>query len=221
MLPKPLLQLLPWRAQQLLSAVEQRATDLLLARLTPRIPLPPSVAHKKVLLLGASVGHQWRLHLPFANVRALQAYQYDKTPLLQTALAQRPDLVVLKQCAAYFPLTDPDAATGQLRGWIDQLREAGVRVALATVVPVTREHARQKPGRVQGLWAFNDWLRPHAAEHRLPLLDLEAALRCSAADRHLEETLHSGDGLHLTRRTYRERLDSLIPPLLLRAFADA
>jgi hypothetical protein len=91
---------------------------------------------------------------------------------------------------------------------------------LATVVPVTRSHAKDRPGRAEGLWAFNDWLRELCVSEGLALLDLEAALRTSASDRHLDDRLDSGDGLHLSRKTYRGYMDSLIPPLLLRAFAD-
>jgi lysophospholipase L1-like esterase len=91
---------------------------------------------------------------------------------------------------------------------------------LATVVPVTRGHAAAEPGRAEAVWAFNDWLRELAEASGVPLLDLEAALRCSTADRHLDEQLASPDGLHLRRAAYRTRLDPLILPLLLRTFAS-
>jgi ADP-ribose pyrophosphatase YjhB (NUDIX family) len=62
-------------------------------------------------------------------------------------------------------------------------------------------------------------VRELAEEQKVPLLDLEAALRCSPEDRHLAAGLDSGDGLHLSRSTYRDRLDPLIPPLLTRVFS--
>jgi hypothetical protein len=172
-----------------------------------------------VLVLGASVAKAWRLHRLFPNVRALELYQFDKTPLLEQAVEQRPDAAVIKHCAAYFP--GDEGRRRLVGGWLDQLRGAGIRPALATVAPVTRQHADRVPGRAEGLWAYNDWLRTLADEQQVPLLDLEAALRCSAADRHLQPRLDGGDGLHLNRRAYREVLDSLIPPLLLRIFTPA
>ena len=208
----------PWRVRQRLSAVTESARDRALGLVTPRIPLPPSVAHKTVVLVGASVGRDWRLHLPFPGAVTLDIYQFDKTEMVAEALRRGPDLVILKECAAYFPRDDPEASQALVRGWVEQVRAAGVAVALATVVPVTRDHAHAEPGRAEGLWAFNDWVRAHAADEGLAVLDLEAAVRCSAADRHLDDALHSGDGLHLSRRTYREHLDALIPPLLLRVF---
>ncbi len=220
MIPEQIKRMVPWRLRQLLSAVEENSRDRALALVTPKIPLPPSVAHKQVVLVGASVGHDWRLHLPFPGVETLDIYQFDKTPAVQQALLLGPDLVILKECAAYFPQDDAERGQALVAGWAEQVLAAGARVALATVVPVTRDHARAEPGRAEGLWEFNDWIRQYAADRDLPLLDLEAAVRCSAADRHLDDALHSGDGLHLSRRTYREHLDSLIPPLLLRAFCN-
>ncbi len=218
MIPQSLKQLVPWRVRQRLSAVKESTRDRALGLVTPRIPLPPSVAHKEVVLVGASVGKDWRLHLPFPGTVTLDIYQFDKSEMVAEALGRRPDLVILKECAAYFPLDDPEASQALVRGWIDQVRAADVAVALATVVPVTRDHALAEPGRAEGLWAFNDWVRGHASDHGLEVLDLEAAVRCAAEDRHLDDALHSGDGLHLTRRTYREHLDGLLPPLLLRVF---
>jgi len=194
-----------------------RATDLALAAVTHRIPLPPQVADRRVIFIGASVAKDWRLHLVFPRIKTLVTYEFDKSPLVEQALGQRPDAVVIKECAAYFP--GPGVRRELVQGWVRQIRAAGARPALATVVPVTREHAAGKPGRAEGLWAFNDWLRALCESEGVPLLDLEAALRCSAADRHLDERLDSGDGLHLTRRTYRRQMDGLIPPLLLRIFA--
>ena len=219
MFPQSIKRLVPWRLRQLLSAVKESGRDRALALVTPTIPLPPSVAHKRVVLVGASVGKDWRLHVPFPGLETLDIYQFDKTPAVAEALARRPDLVILKQCAAYFPLDDPEQGEELVVGWVRTVRAAGVKAALATVVPVTRTHAANQPGRAEGLWEFNRWVRRFAGEQQVPLLDLEAAVRCSAVDRHLDDALHNGDGLHLGWRTYREHLDSLIPPLLLRAFS--
>ena len=218
MIPRTIKRLLPWRLRRLLSALSERGRDSALALVTPKIPLPPSVAHKQAVLVGASVGKDWRLHLPFPGVTTLDVYQFDKTEAVGQALGRRPDLIILKECAAYFPLDDPEGSRELVTGWVEQVRAAGVKVALATVVPVTEAHAREKPGRAEGLWQFNRWVRAFGGQEQIPLLDLEAALRRSAEDRHLDDALHSGDGLHLSRRTYREHLDSLLPPLLLRTF---
>lgn len=205
------------RVRSLIEWGKEQLEERLLSLSTPRLPLPEALARQQVLLVGASVGKAWRLHIRFPNIRTLDHYAFDKGPILEAAIAARPDAIIIKECAAYFPNDGVDRSL--VPGWLQRVRSAGIRPVLATVVPVTRGHAAAAPGRVEALWAFNDWLRHLAEEQRVPLLDLEAALRCSPEDRHLAEGLDSGDGLHLKRSTYRERLDPLIPPLLARVFS--
>jgi len=209
--------MIPWRVKQAMGRVWDRASDRALQVVTHRIPLPEVVAHKRVVFIGASVARQWRLHLVFPRIETLATYEFDKTQLVQQAIQRRPDAIVIKECAAYFP--SPQVKRELVERWVVQIRDAGILPVLATVVPVTRAHAARRPGRAEGLWAFNDWVRDHCTTEGIPLLDLEAALRCCAADRHLDRQFDSGDGLHLSRRTYRQQLDSLIPVLLLRTFA--
>jgi hypothetical protein len=209
--------MIPWRVKQLAARVEEQVSDLALRMVTPRIPLPVMVADKRVILIGASVAKAWRLHLVFPRVQTLVTYAFDKSELVEQALRARPDAIIVKECAAYFP--SPEVRTELVERWVQQIRSAGIRPVLATVVPVTRSHAARVPGRAEGLWAYNDWVREHAAREEVQVLDLEAALWLSSARRYLNDRLDSGDGLHLGRQTYREHLDPLIPPLLLRTFA--
>ena len=209
-------KVVPWRVRDRLSRWRFAAENRALSLVTRPVPLPVSVAHREVLFLGASVGRDWRLHLVFPTIETLTAYQFDKGELVERAVQRAPDAVIIKECAAYFPPKRPHAE--QIPAWVERLRGAGIRPALATVVPVTREHARLVPGRAEGLWEVNDWLRDFARAEGVPLLDLEEALRISADERYLRDGLDSGDGLHLRRATYRERLDGLVPPLLLRTF---
>ena len=213
--------MLPWRVRNAGEAMRRRAEDAALSLATRQIPLPASVAHRRVHFLGASVGRDWRLHLVFPNIRTFTAYQFDKAELVASSHTwPRPDGVIIKECAAYFP-SEEQGRERLVQRWARGLRDAGIRVALATVVPVTVDHAALAPGRAEGLWAFNDWARGFCLEEGVHLLDLEATLRVSAGDRSLDPAWHSGDGLHLNRRAYRKRLDRLIPPLLLRMFTDA
>ena len=87
----------------------------------------------------------------------------------------------------------------------------------ATVAPVTRiahkpgalnalfRRLRGRPGaarRLDGIIAFNDWIRKFARAEQLIILDLERCLRVSGDDRSLRADLHSGDGLHLNQKAY-------------------
>ena len=61
--------------------------------------------------------------------------------------------------------------------------------------------------------AFNDWIREYAAEEGLVVVDLEAAVRTSDTDRHLNGRYATRDGMHLNSRAY-ERLDRIVVPAL-------
>lgn len=200
---------------------------------------------KHVVLLGASVGNAWQIDaLP---VRLKQAgtptnyrfefvgdYQYDKTETLKAILQRKqnkPDAVILKECAAYFP-GNSTRYQELMRGWVRNCRNAGVVPVLTTVAPVTRATSLKgivkdlaKPffgranaaARLKALLEFNDWIKAYVEEEGLAVLDLEAALRTSETDRRLREDLHSGDGLHLNPKGYA-LLDQIVLPALDRAF---
>jgi hypothetical protein len=190
----------------------------------------------KVLLLGASVGKAWNLkewaartHNDRVSLESVAFYEYDKSPALEEILMrpkrkfrltrtyikgffkpapQLPDVVVLKECAAYFP-GDAGQYRTLMTAWVARLREAKIEPILSTVVPVTREHARTHPGKIETIREHNDWIRRYAAQERLPLLDLEAALRTNDAARFLRDDFTSGDGLHLNTKAY-EILDRVM-----------
>jgi hypothetical protein len=75
------------RIRNLIEWGKDRIEDRLLSLSTPRLPLAEALARQQVLLLGASVGKAWRLHLRFPNIRALVHYAFDKGPILEAAIA--------------------------------------------------------------------------------------------------------------------------------------
>jgi hypothetical protein len=185
--------------------------------------------NKRIILLGASVGKAWNLkdfsqrtkngHFSFESIAF---YQYDKTEALEEILMrpkrkfhltrtyikgffkpspQLPDTIILKECAAYFP-GDSETYKALIEKWVVRIRTEKIGVILATVAPVTREHAETHKDRIETIWAFNDWIRRYAAQEHLPLLDLEAALRTDETSRFLNGDFTSGDGLHLNKKAY-------------------
>lgn len=200
---------------------------------------------KHVVLLGASVGHDWKIDsLPErlgqnsgANRYSFEFvgdYQFDKTQTLRTLLQRRknrPDAILLKECAAYFP-GDLSQYQELMKGWIKECRDAGVIPVPTTVVPVIRQQSlmsrikdtvkfllgRPTSGmQLERITQYNEWIRSYAASEKLAVLDLEAAVRKSAEDRSLRTDLHSGDGLHLNAGAYR-LLDPIVVPVLDQAF---
>lgn len=183
-------------------------------------PLAEASPPRRVVLLGASVGEAW--DLPHAARRMKRAdfavaysglYDFDKTPALDKVLARppRPDAVIIKECAAYFP-GDLPAYQKLVKGWVARCRRAGVRVILTTSCTVT-----QRGEQLRAIAAYNDWIRAWAARETLVVLDLEAGVRRSAQDRRLRADFAQEDGLHLVDAAYR-RLDPILFQALDRAF---
>ena len=178
-------------------------------------------APRYVVLVGASVGKDWDLS-SFPDRTGESGYvfgyrgkyKYDKedliTPLLSAPV--KPDTVIIKECAAYFP-EDADRIIEKLPEWVDLLRENGVTPVLATCVPVTKKNDEENPGRQEAINKANRFIRTYSAENNVGLLDLAETLRVSEADEHMREDFAQPDGLHLAPGAYSE-LDAILIPSL-------
>ena len=201
---------------------------------------------KHVVLLGASVGHDWKIESLLERLKQVGSaqnyrfeyvgeYDFDKTKPLMAILQRKenkPDAIVIKECAAYYP-GDLRQYQELMKGWVKECRNAGVVPIPTTVVPVissknktiveiAKDFIKSLLGRpttssqLEGIFQYNDWIREYAAQEGLTVLDLEAPLRTSQDDRSLRVDLHSGDGLHLNSKAY-EILDAIVVPTLDRA----
>ena len=199
---------------------------------------------KHVILLGASVGQVWKIDsLPERlgqesgakrySFEFVGDYQFDKTQTLRKILQRKqnkPDAILLKECAAYFP---GDLARYQelMKSWVKECRDAGVIPVPTTVVPVIRQQSlmtRMKDAvkyvlgrptsgmQLERITQYNNWIRSYTDAEKLTVLDLEAVLRVSDEDRSLRVDLHSGDGLHLNVKAY-QILDTGVESTLDRA----
>lgn len=194
----------------------------------------------RIVLLGASVGKEWNLaewHKRQQNndyvLEMAEVYSFDKSEELEEILArpkrkfhlsksyikgllkpapQKPKMIIIKECAAYFP-GDSENYRALVKKWISRCLSNGVKPVLATVVPVTEGHSKIKSGRLQAILEYNDWLKAYAKEAGIALLDLESALRIGEENRSLNPELTSGDGLHLNKKAYNI-LDKLLEEFL-------
>lgn len=190
----------------------------------------------RVLLIGASIGKGW----DFPNLPARAALRgiecdyvgqpaFDKSPAIDRALSSpdtRPDVLILKECSAYFPRDLADSEE-TVRAWVQQCRSANVTPVLATVVPVVNQKALSirmkqlvkrilgRPGRNAEIAKYNDWVRQYASAEGLEVLDLEQALRVSDSNRVLRADVAAADGLHLQAAGY-ELIDGVAAELLRR-----
>ena len=144
-----------------------------------------------------------------------------------TRKKNRPDVIILKECAVYFP-GDLEKYKGLMKEWIADCRQAGVIPIPTTVVPVVRESGIVTLGkdliksiigrpisgkRLEEILQYNDWIKTYAINEKLKVLDLEAVVRISREDRSLRLDLHSGDGIHLNAAGYA-LLDKIVIPTL-------
>lgn len=195
---------------------------------------PEAAKAPHIVLLGASIGKGWHVEeLPARagtaaySLEYVGEFQFDKRRALEQILAraERPDAVILKECAAYFP-GDLEHQRQIMTEMIGQCSAAGVRPILATVVPVTADRGllasvRQlikrlllrRPERLTQVLLYNDWVRSYGAQNGLAVLDLEAAVRRGVSDRSLAPEFDAGDGLHVNAAAYR-KLDVALATLL-------
>ena len=190
----------------------------LLYRATTIQRAPRAGIRQYIVLVGASVGRGWDLNQfaartmfgdLFYGYRSLK--RFDKSPAITelTTALKRPDAVIIKECAAYFPREIP-ASLAQVQEWVTSLRTAGIRPILATVVPVTKANdEKSRNGRMDSINAFNQATRELAAAEKIPLLDLQSALQDDSPAGYLREAYAVADGLHLNRNGYA-RLDQLL-----------
>ncbi len=193
------------------------------------------IKKKHVILLGASIGHDWKIEsLPERLNGAAQRYsfeyvgeyQYNKSQSLRDILNRkqmRPDAVILKECATYFPGNFAEYQE-LMKYWIRDCKKAGVIPIPATVLPVLKQNSltsRVKDvlklvlgrppasAQLKQINQYNDWIKSYATCESLTVLDLEEPVRISPNDRSLRIDFQSGDGLHLNRAAY-DRLDKTL-----------
>lgn len=193
---------------------------------------------KRVLLLGASVGKHWQLisinervsNYDFSFEYIHGGSEFNKSKKLKEILSRtsnKPDAILLKECAAYFP-GDMDEYRRLMRLWIEECQANDIIPIPTTVVPVTRLHPfkkflidimkRRNPfkygnpfqsKRNKSILEYNDWIRFYCKENGLVFLDLEATTRYSKQNRYLREDFSKIDGLHLNKKAYRY-LDNMV-----------
>lgn len=182
----------------------------------------PKLEPQRITLVGASIGNGWkfpqigkRLSLSGYEFDYLGAYEFDKSALIAAVLRRsiKPDFVMIKECSTYFP-GDQAKYRQRIVSWIEQLRAAGIQPILVTTAPIgepsglieqTKSIAKRllgRPATMDGVTAFNNWLRHYGQQQNLPVFDLETVLRRSGSDRWMNPEYDSGDRVHLNALAY-------------------
>lgn len=206
--------------------IEVRRTDLkgaLLYKKKTDPTFPREAGAKYIVLVGASVGKNWkftaipeRLHLGEGIVFGYRCkYDFDKSKEIDilTKLPNLVSVVIIKECAAYFP-RELNSSKRMIVEWVNKLHSRNIIPLLATVIPVTYDHDTKNPGKFDSLLNYNDFIREYCEKESIQILDLEKATRNNENDRHLKEEYAEPDGLHLNKRAYDEALDKIAAEII-------
>jgi len=172
---------------------------------------------KHILLLGASIGKSWNIPtLPqrMDNYKFIFEYvhggAFNKTESLKKIIERRknrPDVIIIKECAAYFP-GDINEYKKLVKSWVEDCLAVNIIPVLTTVIPVTRLNSFKqvfidiiksrnplrfgnpfKFSRNKVILLYNDWVKVFSNENSIACLDLESAVRYSKKNRFLRECL--------------------------------
>jgi hypothetical protein len=177
----------------------------------------------KIVFVCASVGAAWNIsqHFPQLNIKVYDEYQFDKGYRIQEILnSDKPDIMIIKECAAYFPPDSQGTSMGDyqnlIRDWVNLVRSQSVIPVLTTVVPIDPNNPSNPEGNRQldSILEFNDWIKQYCIDENISVLDLEKALHASDSNRALNPKYDSGDGLHPNEIAYSEKLDAILIPAL-------
>ena len=156
--------------------VENRDNELEEETTESAVTYSSKLADAKIAFMCASVGSNWNIneHFPDLNITVYDEYQFDKGNVIRDILqSDKPDIMIIKECAAYFPPeTSIEAYKNLIRDWVNLCRGEGVIPVLTTVVPIDPDNPNNWEGQLESLLEFNDWIRDYCGDENIPVLAL-------------------------------------------------
>jgi lysophospholipase L1-like esterase len=193
--------------------------------------LAPARDEQRVVFLGDSITDGWRLESAFPGKPYInRGISGQTTP--QMLVRFRPDVIALKPKVVVIlagtndlagntgPMT-LEAIEDNLVSIVDLARQNGIKVVLASVMPVSdygkandgkplTQTTRRPPEKIK---ALNEWIMKFAAERKLVYLDYFSA---TVDNKGFLKSELSGDGLHPNAAGYE-----IMAPLAAKAIATA
>ncbi|MCX6555677.1 MAG: SGNH/GDSL hydrolase family protein [Candidatus Aminicenantes bacterium] len=169
-----------------------------------------------VVFVGASITENWDFDHYFGdyNFQKVIHYDWDKTQVWDEVEGYDPDIVVVKECGAYF-YTDGGTPLGEYESsivsMVDRIRNISAVPVLCTTLPVDVGAGDCTQAQLDDLRAFNDWLRGYCADQGIVLIDYYQAI--ADAQGQLPASCHDGDGLHPNGAGYDIISPMVIPNL--------
>jgi hypothetical protein len=169
-----------------------------------------------VVFVGASITENWDFDHYFAgnDFRKVIHYDWDKTQVWDEVQSLHPDIVLVKECGAYFyseggtPLGEFERSVQDMVG---RIRNIGAVPVLCTTLPVDVGYGDCTQAQLNDLRAFNEWMRNYCSGQGIVLMDYYQQL--ADAQGQLPTACHDGDGLHPNSAGY-DVLSPLVIPTL-------
>jgi hypothetical protein len=172
-----------------------------------------------VVFVGASITENWDFsnYFPGYNFQKVIHYDWDKTQVWDQVQALHPDIVLVKECGAYF-YADGGTPLGEyensIQNMVNHIRNIGAIPVLCTSLPVDVGYGDCTQAQLNDLRSFNDWVRGYCSSQNIVLMDYYQ--RSADAQGQLPTAYHDGDGLHPNSAGY-DILSPLVIPILLSA----
>jgi hypothetical protein len=174
------------------------------------------LADLTVVFVGASITDNWDFDHYFSgyDFQKVIYYDWDKTQVWNEVESHHPDIVLVKECAAYFyseggtPLADYE---NSMTGMVSRIRGIGAIPVLCTTIPVDVGQGGCTQAQLNDLRAFNDWVRNYCSSQGIILIDYYQRIADSQGQ--LPASCHDGDGLHPNSAGYDILSPMVIPAL--------
>lgn len=169
-----------------------------------------------VVFLGASITEGFNLpgRFPEYNFHIVCEYSQDKSSAYDECMSYNPDIIVIKECGAYFwhDAYGYDIVQGFMIDAMEYFTGRGVTVVPATTLPIdvgTDEYNTEI--RRDNIINYNNWLRGYASDHGYTVMEYFNTI--ADGDGELPPAYHNGDGLHPNTAGY-DVLEPIILPTL-------
>jgi len=191
----------------------------------------PAKDEKRVVFMGDSITDFWKLATHFPSKPYFnRGISGQTTP--QMLIRFRPDVIALKPQVVVFLAgtndiagnsgpTTLEAIEGNLASMIELARANGIRVVIASVLPVS-DYGKNRDGKPivqttrrppEKIVSLNEWLKKHAAQNGLTYLDYFSAM---VDEKGFLKAELSNDGLHPNDKGY-----AVMQPLVEQAIVAA
>jgi hypothetical protein len=179
---------------------------------------PPSseLIDQRVVFVGASITEGWDFasYFPGYDFRKVIYFDWDKTQVWSQVAAQNPDMVVVKECGAYF-YTDGGTPLGDYENCMTQMvanaRSIGAVPVLATTLPIDVDYGGCTQAQLNDIITFNNWVRSYCQNNGITCMDYYTQI--ADGEGQLPTNYHDGDGLHPNTAGYDALSPIVIPTL--------